>query len=283
VVDAALKKDFLTSMTIDKAVILAAGMGNRISKIGTTPKPLLPLDGAAGETFLDWHIDRLASCGVREIFLVGNKRTFETPLRTPANTTVTWILNPTEDLSRSGSGHSTWYAWKSAHNILDGRSRVMLMDADILYEPTVLSTIDGSGARSRSCSLVCSEYRQSNEEVMVFGNGNNALMHGKGLLGTALTTGLTCLGEATGMVLFEAVDHALVAEATDWCMRYSTAKERSEHEDITQRMMMAQRIEAVSFRDLLFMECDTPDEYEHLTTEFYPRVLGRTKPSQPTV
>ncbi len=265
-------------MPIDKAVILAAGLGNRISKLGSTPKPFLPLDGSAGgDTFVDWHLDRLADFGVREVYLVGNRRTFQTPLRARPGTTVRWVLNPTEDLSRSGSGHSAWFAWHSEHGILDGRSRVMLMDADILYEPAVLAVLDGDQSGGASRTLVCSEYRVSNEEVMVFGHGRRAVMHGKGLLHTGLTRGLECLGEATGMVLFEPQDHALVAEATDWCMRYSTAKERSEHEDITQRMMAVGRIEAACFRDLLFMECDTPEEYEHLTTVFYPKVLERTR------
>jgi choline kinase len=268
-------------MAIDKAVILAAGLGNRISKVGATPKPLLSLDGShpdlGHDTFLDWHVDRLSSFGVREIYLVGNTRTFETPLRPRPGCTVRWILNPSEDLSKSGSGHSAWFAWKSEYGILDGRSRVVLMDADILYEPKVVEALDRGGAHGRSVTLVCSSFRESNEEVMVFGSGQRAVMHGKGLLGTSLMRELHCFGEATGMVLFCPEDHALVGEATEWCMRYSTAKERSEHEDITQRMMLAERIDVATFGDLLFMECDTPDEYAHLTTELYPRVLAKTK------
>jgi choline kinase len=265
-------------MPLDKAVILAAGLGNRISKVGTTPKPLLTLDGSpagSGPTFLDWHVRRLAAAGVHEIYLVGNRKTFETPLPAPAGVTVRWILNPTDDLSRSGSGHSAWFAWTSEHEILDGSSQVVLMDADVLYEPQVLDVL-GQGDGRASATLVCGSFRESNEEVMVFGTGRRALMHGKGLLATKLTGDLTCFGEATGLVRLAPSDHALVMEATNWCMRYSTAKERSEHEDITQRMMNVGRVDVVSFDDLLFMECDTPDEYENLTKDFYPRVLART-------
>ena len=52
---------------IDKAVILAAGLGNRISAVAKdTPKPLLPLDGQKGsDTFLDWHVRSLADAGVK--------------------------------------------------------------------------------------------------------------------------------------------------------------------------------------------------------------------------
>lgn len=265
---------------IDKAVILAAGLGNRISKVGETPKPFLPLDGAEGDTFVDWHLDRLAAAGVREAILVGNRKTYQRPLRERPGLAVRWVLNPSEDLSRSGSGHSAWFAWKSEFNVLDHRSRVVLMDADILYEPAVIAALDGNHSGGASRTLVCAEYRESNEEVMVFGQGKRAVMHGKGLLHTGLTRGLECLGEATGMVLFEPQDHALLFEATEWCMRYSTAKERSEHEDITQRVMLAGRMAAVCFRDELFMECDTPEEYELLTGVFYPQVCARTPPGR---
>lgn len=263
-------------MAIDKVVILAAGLGNRIAKVSSTPKPYLPLDGTPdGMTFVDWHLDRFAARGVKEIYVVGNNATIQRVPRPRGSTVIRQVLNPSPDLSRSGSGHSTWYAFTSEHDILDGKSRVVLMDADIFYEPAVLDALDRGAPSGRSSTLVCSEFRESNEEVMVFGRGRDALVHGKGLLGTGLIAGLESLGEATGMLLWEPGDHALLREATEWCMRYSTAKQFSEHEDITQRMMMAGRVEAVTFRDLLFMECDTPDEYAFLTREYFPKVRAR--------
>ncbi len=265
-------------MAIDKAVILAAGMGNRIAKVSSTPKPFLPLDGTpGGDTFVDWHLDRLAEIGVREVVLVGNRVTAQIPLRPREGLSLRRVLNPTEDLSRSGSGHSTWFAFEDLEaEVLDGRSRVLLMDADIFYEPAVLRLLADLPPGGPSHTLVCGDYRVSHEEVMVFGQGSRAMVHGKGLLGSPLVAGMQCLGEATGMLLWEPSDHAMLREATRWCMRYSTAKERSEHEDITQRMMLAERVESAVFRDLLFMECDTPEEYHQLTTEFLPRVRSRT-------
>ena len=68
---------------LDKAVILAAGRGNRIAAAASgVPKPLLSLDGAREDsTFLDWHLLALQAAGVREIYLVGNRATFGTRLR----------------------------------------------------------------------------------------------------------------------------------------------------------------------------------------------------------
>jgi choline kinase len=269
------------SAGIDKAVILAAGSGNRIAPASRgLPKPLLPLGGADGDPcFLDWHVRALSERGVREIVIVGNRATFERPLRwgSPA---VRWALNPADDLSRSGSGDSAaiGFASRNAAGVpaLDGASRVVLMDADILYDPRALDVLTGAGPRRRSATLVCSEYRQSQEEVMVFGAGDLAAAHGKGLLGTGLVAGLEVLGEATGILLWEPADHAPLREVCAWALGYSTAKARSEHEDLTQRMMMLGRVEAARIDGGFgFMEVDTPDEYAVLCAEVYPRLKQR--------
>lgn len=266
-----------------KALILAAGLGNRISRVSrTTPKPLLSLDGSTdGPTFLDWHLECLRRAGVKEIYLVGNRKTFQSPLKslTPEFSRavhVEWILNPTEDLSTSGSGHSTQFAF---HNhlgsgktpILDGKSRVLLMDADILYDPRLLELLLSKPDAGKSKVLTCSRFQDTSEEVMVFGPEKEPVFLGKGLYKTPLVDGYPPLGEAAGILLWEPQDHTLLNSVTEWVIRYSVAKTRSEHEDLTQRMLLLKRAEAICFgEDLFFMECDTPEEYEVLTREAYP-------------
>ncbi|HVJ88212.1 MAG TPA: NTP transferase domain-containing protein [Labilithrix sp.] len=263
----------MNSPTIDKAIILAAGMGKRISKAPAsqnTPKPLLPLDDS-GLTFLDWHLRSLAAHGAKEIYLVGSTATYGTRVRAMESVAATWIMNdfPGE---QSGSGHSTHLALTSQHDILDGRSRVVLMDADVVYDPSLFADL-AKAPGSRSKTLVCSKYRETDEEVMVFAEEDGVpRVHGKGLLGTPLVRGMRCLGEATGLLLLEPRDHALWLAASAWCMQFSTAKTRSEHEDITQRIMIARGLDVVSFDDdERCMECDTPDEYEVVRSEMVPR------------
>lgn len=260
--------------TIDKAIILAAGMGKRISSAPAaagTPKPLLPLD-ETGLTFLDWHLRSLAANGAKEIYLVGNSVTFGTRIAAMDKIEATWISNDFPG-DQSGSGHSTHLAFTSKHDILDGRSRVVLMDADVVYDPSLFADL-ASAPGPRSKTLVCSEFRETDEEVMVFGDERDgvARVHGKGLLGTPLVRGMKCLGEATGLLLLEPEDHALWRSAASWCMSFSTAKTRSEHEDITQRLMLARALDVVSFSDdERCMECDTPDEYDVVRAEMVPR------------
>jgi choline kinase len=145
------------------------------------------------------------------------------------------------------------------------------MDADVVYDPTLLADFARSAGR-RSKTLVCGRFRETDEEVMVFGDDEGPRVHGKGLLGTPLVRGMRCLGEATGVLLLEPEDHPIWLAAAAWCMKFSTAKTRSEHEDITQRLMIARALDVVTFDDdARFMECDTPDEYRVVRSEMYPR------------
>jgi len=255
---------------IDKAIILAAGVGRRIAGAGGPPKPLLPLDDSGTLTFLDWHLRSLAAAGAREIYLVGNGVTFGTRVEAMKSIPATWILNdfPGEV---SGSGHSAHLAMTSEHRILDGESRVVLMDADIVYDPSLWTELASAPGR-RSKTLVCGRFRQTDEEVMVFGDGAVPRLHGKGLLGTPMAAALQCLGEATGILLLEPDDHKAWLGASAWCMKFSTPRTRCEHEDVTQRLLSIGALDAVVFDDdTRCMECDTPEEYEVVRREMVPR------------
>ena len=137
--------------TIDKAIILAAGMGKRIAGVAGTgaqiPKPLLPLDESGNLTFLDWHLRALAAHGAREIYIVGSKATFGTNVAAMAAHPATWIMNDFPG-DVSGSGHSTHLAFTSEHTILDGKSRVVLMDAGRRLRPIALRRAREGPARA---------------------------------------------------------------------------------------------------------------------------------------
>jgi choline kinase len=260
---------------IDKAIILAAGMGRRIAGAKMQqPKPLLPLDDS-GLTFLDWHLRCLAAHGAKQIYLVGSPATHGTKLAAMEKVPATWLMNDHPG-DQSGSGDSTNIAFTSQHEILDGRSRVVLMDADVVYDPSIFADLaKAKGPRSKT--LVCGSFRETDEEVMVFADERGLpRAHGKGLMSTPLVRHLSCIGEATGILLLEPEDHAFWKAAAAWCMKFSTAKSRSEHEDITQRLMTAGAMDAVIFGDdERFMECDTPEEYVVVRRDMVPRWRNR--------
>ena len=263
--------------TIDKAIILAAGMGKRIATSGENqiPKPLLPLDDSGTLTFLDWHLRALKAHGAREIYIVGSKATFGTKLAAMEHIPATWIMNDFPG-DVSGSGHSTHLAFTSEHAILDGKSRVVLMDADVVYDPSLFAEL-ARGESAGSKTLVCGRFRETDEEVMVFGDDRGVpRLHGKGLLGTPMVKDLQCMGEATGLLLLEPADHAKWLGAAAWCMKFSTAKTRTEHEDITQRLLAMGTLDAVVFEDdTRCMECDTAEEYAVVRRDMVPRWIDK--------
>lgn len=275
--------------SIEKAVILAAGRGSRMASISRgKPKPFLSIDGVAhGETFLDFHLKALASRGVDEIFIVGNRAMFGAHLQaTPRlGARVTWVLNPTEDLSTSGSAHSVHVAFEADHGILDKRSRVVVLDADIVYDWSALDLLLARG-EGRSKVLVHDSLRRGHDGVHVFSpKATPALPRfiGRGLLGNLVIGDSVCVGEACGIMVLEPDDHMLVRAATSWLMHHSTAGMLSEHDEILQRMMMLGRVEAVVLaHDRNFFGVDTPDEYERLVGEVQARLVRLSSRGQGT-
>ena len=51
-----------------KALIFAAGLGERMRPLtDSTPKPLLPV---AGKPLIEWHLEKLAACGIEDVVTV---------------------------------------------------------------------------------------------------------------------------------------------------------------------------------------------------------------------
>ena len=52
-----------------KALVLAAGLGERMRPLtDTTPKPLLRV---GGKRLIEWHLEKLAAIGVRDVVVNG--------------------------------------------------------------------------------------------------------------------------------------------------------------------------------------------------------------------
>lgn len=278
-------------MPIDAAIILAAGRGERLSSVSSTPKPLLPLSGRAGDScFLDMHLRSLAHHGVKEVVIVGNSTTARAPLRSilqlAGKLNVRMVVNPTDDLSTSGSAHSLWHAMHHASGLLDGQRRVVFMDADVVYDDDVFARLAASDPR-RSATLVTARVDAGSEKVVVWADAqapHNAVRHGARLWGTPLVEGLTAVGEATGVVLMAPTDHARFVGVTDWVIANSSAGTRSAHEDITQAMMTLDLVDVVALDpDTTFFAVDTPADYEQLTTRVWPDLVQRRAMSMPAV
>lgn len=279
-------------MPIDAAIILAAGRGQRLSDFSSTPKPLLPVSGRAGDScFLDMHLRSLAHHGVKEVVIVGNSTTARAPLRSilqlAGKLNVRMVLNPTDDLSTSGSAHSLWHAMHHASGLLDGQRRVVFMDADMVYDDDVFARLAAADPR-RSATLVTARLDDSRaDQIVVWADPHaphNAVRHGARLQGTPFVDGLTAVGAATGIVLMAPSDHARFIGVTDWVINNSSAGTRSAHEDVTQAMMTLDLVDVVALDPATtFFAVDTPADYEQLTTKVWPEVVQRKAMSMPTM
>lgn len=147
------------------------------------------------------------------------------------------------------------------------------MDADIVYDPRLLSDLVAATGE-RSAISVSAARRDDGEEVLVYGDPPRRL--GKDLAGSPAVADLPCLGEATGITLWEPADHAALAAATEGIIRDSPRGQRSEHEDVTQRMMDDGRVRAVVCGpERIFLEVDTPEDYRRLIDDVAPVLLTR--------
>ena len=142
-----------------RAIILAAGRGARLEAAGMLePKALLELGGA---TLLDRHLRNLDALGVEDVRVcVGYRRErVEAALASaPAGLRIEVVENPDY---REGSVVTVW----TARDALDGGDELLLMDADVLYAPTILERLVRSP--SPTALLVDRDFMPGDEPVKV--------------------------------------------------------------------------------------------------------------------
>lgn len=275
-----------------EAVILAAGRGSRLSEhTRELPKALLPigprsLTDVTETCFLRRQIELLLRAGLDSVVVVvGVLREQIEAAVADWGLPVKLVVNPTPDMGSSGSLHSFQFAVRAGLGVLDGTRQTLLLDGDIVYDAAVLQTL--LDAPALSSALVARRHTDGDDEqVLVYGTEAAPRFLGKGL-GPALVGGAPCLGEAAGVVKLAPADHTLARAAIDWMLGdpdapagtrrhdgYGPARRATEHEELTQRLMLLGRMRCVCFDPVLpFMECDDAAEYRTLRETFYPALL----------
>lgn len=140
-----------------KVIILAAGIGKRLGNSGNDkPKCLLEFNGVS---LLKRHLDILSGLNVDEILIVYGYRkelidaeikglVLQNPVRT--------VFNP--DYT-SGSIVSFW----CARELLQSGDDIVLMDADVLYEPSILQSLIETD--KENCFLLDRDFETGEEPV----------------------------------------------------------------------------------------------------------------------
>jgi choline kinase len=256
------------------AVVLAAGIGRRLGR-PSVPKSLLPLSHQeGGPTFLGRHVGILRDCGVDEVLVVLSEGNVDSAQHLEG---VELVVN-TFDTSTTGSTLSLLCGLRAAA-CHDGG--LLITDADIVYERTLLESVVGSCGRS--CLFLAPRVSGDDEEVRVYGHGHeHPVLIGKGL-SRLLTAGLDLLGESLGIIHVAAEDREFVQGIARWLTgwpdespAYGFAKLQSEHEELWQYCLTLRRMVSAHVpAGLAYAECDTADDYAYIRNELFPAIVAK--------
>ena len=122
-----------------RAVILAAGIGNRLAEVSNdAPKCLLEIGGIS---LLERHIKNLQTLGIRELTLVVGYQAdrIKQAVEQLSQIKIQFIEN---SQYRLGSIISFYHA----KDAIKGNEDVLLMDADVLYSDKILATLHASSS-----------------------------------------------------------------------------------------------------------------------------------------
>jgi len=139
-----------SALELPSALILAAGVGNRLNGDGR-PKCLLTFEG---RSLLDRHVDLLRAAGVADITVVVGYEADR--VREALRPGVSTIFNPD---FRRGSVVSLW----AGREVLESGRPVLLMDADVIYDRRLLDRL--LQARAPNALLLDREIEPGDEPV----------------------------------------------------------------------------------------------------------------------
>lgn len=245
-----------------KALMLAAGMGNRLSGRDEThyPKCLLQF---GGKTLLQRHMENLRAVGVDGLTLVVGYRSHEIEAevcRLGATDFVQFVSNPRY---RDGSVVSMW----TGRDALKSGTPVLFMDADVLYDPAILrALIDGPGA---TCFPFDTGFEDGEEPVKFCLQGTRPVEFRKAVRNEDYDR----VGEWVGFIRL-APDFAL-ALAIQVETYVDDGRVADPYEEAVRDLLLSplgDTVGAVDIAGKAWIEIDFPEDVERAETEILPRI-----------
>ncbi len=142
------------------AIILAAGRGSRLADYNPDGKPKCLME-FGGSSLLERHLGLLYDNGIRQTDIVvgcGAERISDHIAHIRSRPDVAFHFNPRFE---HGSVISLW----AAEDTLKSGNDVLLMDADVLYHPGILSRLVHS--QQKNCYLLDREFDDGEEPVKI--------------------------------------------------------------------------------------------------------------------
>jgi len=245
-----------------KALMLAAGMGNRLSGRDEThhPKCLLRF---GGRTLLERHIENLRGAGIDGLVMVVGYRSNEIEAeidRLGATDFVEFVVNPRY---REGSVVSLW----TGRDALTAGAPVVFMDADVLYDPAILQAlIEGPGS---TCFPFDTGFEDGDEPVKFCLRGTRPVEFRKAVPNQDYDT----VGEWVGFIRLAPDFASALAERVDTYVRDGRLAEP--YEEAVRDLLLSDLGDTVGAVDIAgkpWIEIDFPEDVARAETRILPRI-----------
>ena len=242
-----------------KAIILAAGRGQRLSQVHQGPKCLLHFNG---RSFLERHLKNLNENGVGEItIVVGYEREKIISALPPTNDyTIRLVVNPRYELGSIVS-------LETATETLVSGEEIILMDADVLYDSRMIEILISS--EKPNCALLDRAFIDGEEPVKICLDRDKIVHFGKTIPND---TKYDKIGESVGFFKFSASMAIRLAEnVKHHCSHHSGIEP---HEKILGELFLRHQ-ESFSVEDvtgLPWIEIDFPEDTIRAEKEILPQI-----------
>lgn len=245
-----------------RAIILAAGVGNRLGNTHNGPKSLLRF---GDRSLLARHLDALRRLGIVHVAVcVGHEAA---QIRGEVETVgagdfVSTVLNADY---RQGSVVSLW----TVRRYLEAGGEVLLMDADVLYDPALLSRLVETP--KANCFLLDRDIEAGEEPVKLCVRGGRLVEFRKQVAPDLI---YDLAGESVGFFRFSGDMGARLARRTEQFVE--TGRRQEPYEEVIRDLLLETPAD-FDYEDITgvpWIEIDFPQDVERARREILPRLAA---------
>lgn len=240
-----------------KAIIFAAGVGKRLQGVTQgRPKCLVDL---GGRTLLSRHVEALGQLGVCQVVVVvgyAQDHIRKAMAADPFVQEIRWVVN--EQFTR-GSITSLW----AARSEMD--DDVVLMDADVLYAPSILARLVHSPFPT--ALLMDETVKQESEECMVAARAGRVLT-----LSKTLPSAYDEAGEGVGFLKVQKQDIPALLQSVQAYVAVGALD--MEYEDALKEFFEKVPVGYEKIGGLPWIEIDFPEDINRAESEILPSVIS---------
>jgi choline kinase len=242
-----------------QAIMLAAGRGMRLSG-GSDRLPPKSLLQFAGQSLLRRHIEALRAAGIDKLTMVLGYRADDIRAELAAIGADGWVEAIFNPRYREGAIVSLW----TGRQVLRGGLDVLFMDADVLYDPSVLRRLTGSPRRN--CLLIDRALEPGEEPVKICLRGGRIIDFGKIVEGD-----FDVVGEWPGFLRLDADMADKLAAAGEAYV--SSGRHEEPYEPAIRDVLLAEPSDHFGCEDITglpWIEIDTPEDLRRAREEIAP-------------